>query len=74
MKQFVNKDKVIQAFVVEPYKNDGEPWDMGNTHNWQAKLIMGYFENGYPIEICIEVNSELEAIDIINGIGLHQLP
>ena len=73
MKQFINKNKIIEANINEPYENEGENWDMTNTRGWELVLTVGYDERTYPIKITIPKESEKECIDTVINLGLTQL-
>jgi len=53
MRHFVNKDKILEAYITEPYANSGESWDISSSKGWEVVLTMGYLQDGYPEEsIC----------------------
>lgn len=65
----INKDKVIEAFIREPYINSGEQWDMGHTHGWQVILVVGYLADGYQRDIIIDKESRDECVNLIQKLG-----
>jgi len=73
MSQFVNTDKIIEAFISKPYENSGEPWDLGNTHGWEVVLVTGYNNEGYPYKITIPEESEIDCIKKMNKLVLIQV-
>jgi len=73
MIHFVNRDRILEAYIVKPYKNCGESWDIHPSNDWNVVLVMGYLQDGYPNKITMSFKSELECIDKINELGLHPL-
>ena len=73
MRHFVNRDKILEAYITEPYANSGESWDISSSKGWEVVLTMGYLQDGYPVRINIPLSSELECINKINELGLHAL-
>ena len=57
MKEFVNKNKIIEAYIREPNKNTGEDWDDSVTCGWALIITIGY-DQGQPITRLIERDSE----------------
>ncbi len=58
MKQFINKDKIIEAVILEPYTASEDDFDFGNTRGWQLVLIVGYYQDGHPIKVVIDKDSK----------------
>ena len=73
MKQFINKDQILEAYVSEPNTNSGENWDISETHGWRLVLVMGRTNEGYPINVTIEKESELECTEKAIKLGLTSL-
>ncbi len=65
----INKDRVIEAYIREPYTNSGEQWDYGPTHGWQVILVVGFLSEGQEREIIIEKESKEECVHLINSFG-----
>ena len=65
----INKDRVIEAYVIEPYKNSGEQWDYTPTHGWRVILVVGFLAEGQERQIIIEKESKEECIKLINSFG-----
>jgi hypothetical protein len=70
MKRFINKHKIIEAHISEPNTNSGESWDVSETHGWRLVLVTGRTNDGYPIYLTIEKESELECIEKARYLGL----
>lgn len=65
----INKDRIIEAYVKEPYKNSGEQWDYKPTHDWQVILVVGFLAEGHERQIIIEKKSKKECVALINSFG-----
>ena len=65
----VNKDRIIEAYIREPYENSGEQWDYGSSHGWQVILVVGFLSEGQERQIIIEKESKKECVDLINSFG-----
>jgi hypothetical protein len=70
MRNFINPNKIIEAYISEPYENSGEGWDMYPTHGWQAVIITGYAQDGCPTRCVIECENEKEAYSKLIKLGL----
>jgi hypothetical protein len=70
--KYINANKIIAADILEPYKNSGESWDMGNTRGWQVSFLVGYRE-GYPDCILVAKETKEDCIKLIKGLGLNAL-
>jgi hypothetical protein len=69
----VNKDKILEAFILEPYKSDNDlPFDHP-SHGWQVVFVMYYYPDGYPAQITINKESEEECVDLINSLGFLKI-
>lgn len=64
----VNKDKIVEAFYLEPYAPDSE-MPFGEKHEWRIVLICGRLQDGYPNKITIDKNTEKECVDFLNNLG-----
>lgn len=73
MKHFVNPNKIIEAYISEPYENCGESWDMGNTHGWEIILITSYDSDVRPIRVVFPQESEIDAINKLIELGLKPI-
>jgi hypothetical protein len=69
---YINVNKIIAAEILEPYKNSGESWDMGNTRGWQVSFLIGYRE-GYPDCILVDKETKEDCIKLIEDCGLKAL-
>lgn len=71
--QFINANKIIEAIIIEPYETDVDcPLGDLPSHGWQVVLIMGYAaENGYPIQIKLDYESEQMCLNACNEFGLR---
>jgi hypothetical protein len=65
----VNKDRIIEAYIREPYENSGEQWDYGHSHGWQVILVVGFLSEGQERQITIEKESKEECVYLINSFG-----
>lgn len=65
----VNRDKIIEAQIIEPYENDPTIPIDGNTHGWQVALIVGYTNEGFPIKMIIDKESEYECKQFMYNLG-----
>ncbi len=65
----INKDRIIEAYVREPYKNSGEKWDYKPNHDWQVILVVGFLAEGHERQIIIEKKSKKECVALINSFG-----
>ena len=65
----INKDRVIEAYIREPYVNSGEQWDYGHTHGWQVVLVVGYLSEGQERSVVIDKETKEECVDLINSFG-----
>ena len=68
----VNKDKIIEAFYLEPYSPDKD-MHFGEKHDWRIVLIIGYQSDGYPNKITIDKESEKECIDFLDNLGFLKM-
>lgn len=64
----INKDRVIEAYIREPYTNCGEEWDYP-THGWQVVLVVGYTSEDGERSILIDKRTKEECVDLINSFG-----
>ena len=67
---YINKDKIIMAFILEPYENGGEIYDISPSHGWQVQCIIGFTMEGHSITKEIDCESEDECIIVLNHLGL----
>ncbi len=56
--KFINKEKIISAELVEPYENNGEPWDHTESHGWRLVLVVGHLPEGHRIIEVIDVKDK----------------
>ena len=70
---FINKNKIIEAYISEPYKNSGEDFDFISTHGWQLHLVVAYHSDGYPIKTVIDKESEQACLLLAEDLGLTQI-
>jgi len=73
MKQYTNKNKIIEAFIVEPYQNSGDAWDLSSSHGWQAVLIVGYSVDGYPNKITVDKEDEISCMKFLDSLELTKI-
>ena len=72
MKNFVNANKIIEAYIAEPYNNTEQTWH-SDSHGWQLILVLGFLENGYPEKRAIDLASESECIELAEKLGLTNI-
>jgi hypothetical protein len=65
----INKDKIIEAYIKEPYENSGEQWDYHHTHGWQVIIVVGYLSEGQEKSITIDKNSKEECEELLQSFG-----
>ncbi|GEM_PF-4981781 len=65
----INKNRIIEAYIREPYENSGESWDYGHSHGWQVVLVAGYLPEGQEIQIIIDKQSKEECVELITNFG-----
>lgn len=72
MSQFVNKHKIIEGSILEPYtREENYGWnDFSSTHGWQVVLIMGLNEDGYHHKIIIDKDNQNQCFDLLMELGL----
>jgi len=70
--EYINKNKIIGATILKPYKNECEPWDMQPTRGWQVSLLIG-FRNEYPECVLVDKKSEKECLELIQKLNLINL-
>jgi len=68
--QFVNKERIIEAFILEPYTSDENGFDFTPTRGWQLHLVLGYGSDGYPFKSVINKETEKDCIDLAIELGL----
>ena len=65
----INKDKIYEAYVNEPYEADSDLPFSGTSHGWQIVLVLGYSNDGYQNKTVIDKNNEEECIDFIKSLN-----
>lgn len=68
----INKDKIIEAFYLEPYEPDSE-MPFGEKHEWRIILICDYLSDRYENKVTIDKHTEQECIDFIDNLGLLKI-
>jgi hypothetical protein len=68
VKQAVNKEKILMAYIEEPDDKNSERFKTLNK--WKVILYMGNDEQEKPIEITIYKQSEKQCIDLIDSLNL----
>jgi hypothetical protein len=72
MKSYINKDKIIQAFIVKPTEYDKDcPFSV--EHGWQVKFLISFSGDGYPNFIVIDLQSEDECLECIKKLDLIEI-
>lgn len=67
----INKNKIIEAEILEPYAGDNYLPFSSPSHGWQVVFIMGYMQDGYPIKIVIDKPTKTECMELILDFGLQ---
>jgi hypothetical protein len=65
----INKDRIIEARINEPYVNCGEAWDYISSRGWQVVLIVGYLEDGQERPIHVEKETKEQCEELIKELG-----
>lgn len=73
MLRYINKNKIIEASISEPYENCNESWDISESHGWRLILHIGYQCDGYPNLIKIDYDSKEECLNAIKKLNLTEL-
>lgn len=60
----INKDKIIEAYIREPYVH------VKFSIGWGVILIVGYSQENQPITILVEKNSQQECIEFLESLSL----
>lgn len=70
---YINKNKIIQAEIIEPYQNSGLSGDFLETHGWIIVLIMDGAFDGFPVKITIDKDSKEECKNELFRLGLTRI-
>ena len=73
MIKFINKDAVICAKIVEPYKSNGSKTDFKEEHGWKLVVVVGFTSLGDEITLHFEYKSKEECVSIAEKIGLQSI-
>ncbi len=69
---YINKDKIIGAKIVEPNTNTGESWDISETHGYRLSLTIGFSE-GKPMTTIIEGGTRKYLENLAKELGLNEI-
>ena len=73
MNHYINRDKIIEAYISEPYISTGEIYDIYASHGWQIVFIMGYADDGYHNKVVCDMDSEDSCINKMMELNLTRL-
>ena len=70
---FINKNKIITATIVEPYQRDeSDKFDASESHGWIVSFHVGY-RDGYPDVIKVDKDIKEDCLNLIKDMGLYAL-